>query len=44
MIEYISFFVFFDIPYNGAGLLQVRVVYFVEFLPHVAVQADHGCH
>lgn len=37
------FLVYFNIPNKGAGLLQARVVYFVEFLPQVAVQADHGC-
>ena len=30
------------VPYNGAGLLQVRVVYLVAFLPQVVVQADQG--
>jgi len=35
---------FFYIPYNGAGLSQARVVYFIAVLPQVAVQADHGFH
>jgi hypothetical protein len=37
-------FDFFCIPYNGGGLSQARVVYFVADFPQVAVQDDHGFH